>query len=281
MDSRPLPRTCQGGAVMISPADESARFAPDDASLGLGSLLAERESGRTPSSTVVLRAPNRGDAGWAQSAVGWLAAHGRRPIVRTSVVLPASMLDALREVGATVVLEVVHRDPALQRALLGAHADPAARLLLHAQHLRARDVPVAVHLGPLLPTIHDRPLAAEALVRHVVSADIRDAHLAVGALGPGRFDALRRVLDWGDLVALARAFDLRIDADGRVHRPNVAVHPSGRTREILLHDVRRRAQAAGLRIDACGCWAHCHLDPTHRTPAPLGSAELFPRRAVS
>jgi hypothetical protein len=257
-------RSCRGrGLVVAAPA------AGDDGRLALASTLAEHEDAGDPVRTVVLRLACRDDATWAAGAATWLVEHGRRALVRTPVVLPRELVSLCRRWGLTVLLELAHPRGALQRALTGPSSDAAAALLLHAQHLRQMGIEVAAHLGPLLPTLHDRPDVIDPLVRHVAAADLIDAHLSAGRLTGARFEALGEHLSWADRIALARAFELDPREDLAAQLPAAGVRPSRRTRQALAGTVRRAAESAGLRIDHCGCPAQCHLDP-ERTPAFVG-----------
>jgi hypothetical protein len=265
-------RSCRGRALVVA-----APAAGDDGRLALASTLAEHEGAGDPVRTVVLRLARRDDAAWAAGAAAWLVDHGRRALVRTPVVLPRELVALARRWGLTVMLELAHAEGAMQRALVGPSSDAAAALLFHAQHLRQMGVEVAAHFGPLLPTIHDRPDVVDPLVRHVAAADLVDAHLSAGRLTSTRFDALAEHLAWAEMIALARGFDLdpRDDLPARlVHGPPGLGAAGGlrvprRTRQALLGAVRRSAEAAGLRLDHCGCPAQCHLDP-ERTPAFVG-----------
>jgi hypothetical protein len=249
-----------------------------DVGLMLASILGEDEaSGVGPVPTVVLRVPTRDDASWAAPALSWLSERGRRVLVRTSVRMPKPLVDAAHHWGAAAMLELAHPRPSLQAALLGAAAEPTSALLLHAQHLRSRDIEVIANLGPLFPTLHDRSGAAASLMQHVVAADIRDAHLSLGRLGPGRLEALGQILPWADVLALARAFELPISSERAwpvIGASSIRLAP--RAALAFREAMRRAAESCGLRIDHCGCLAHCHLDP-ERVPecVSLQTSELF------
>ena len=116
-----------------------------------------------------------------------------------------------------------------------------------------------------------------ALMKHVVAADIRDAHVTVGRLTPVRYGALKEVLPNRQRLALLRAFDL----DAASENPLAEVPASGRRlpslpMAALYHSVRMEAESVGLRIDHCGCPAQCHLDP-QLVPdyVPLLTPDLF------
>ena len=77
--------------------------------LALATLIGEHEAGGEAVTTVTLRLARSEDAFWALAALRWLAAHGRRAIVRTARVMPKALVLACRDHGATVVLEMVRR----------------------------------------------------------------------------------------------------------------------------------------------------------------------------
>src|SRR5690606_5707730 len=116
---------------------------------------------------------------------------------------------------------------------------------------------------PLLPVVHDRDRDLLPLLRHIVAADVRDAHLSVGRLGPGRLAALEPLLQRGERTALLRAFGLDPVADSpwTAGAGESTARLSPVAAASLYHTVRRHAESEGLRIDACGCPAQCHLDP--------------------
>lgn len=266
---------CSGPAVLLGrrQGDE----VPRGGDLALATAVAEVDAaaGRAPR-VYVLRLADRADDGWVRDAVGWLARHGRRPIVRTAVPLGRALIEAARQVGATVLLEIAHPDPTVQRALLGPGADTAAALLLHAQHLRARDLEVAAVLGPLVPAIHDER-TIETMVRHVAAADLVDTHVTVGRLGPARFTALADAVPWPTLAAMARAYGLDPSA---AEIPDHGLRLPASSALALRRAAERIVEHVGLRIDACGCPAQCHLDPEQR-PAFVSvlTSELFPAEA--
>lgn len=251
--------------------------APEGGSIGLGlaSLVAELEATGDPVRTVELRQSDRAAAEAVADAIDWVAAHGRRAIVRAAVPLGRAAVAAARRHGATVILEIAHPDPAVQRVLLGDGAESSATLLLHAQHLRACDIEVAVQIGPLLPAIHDDRTVA-TLVHHIVAADLVDAHLTMGRLTHARLLGLGGALPWPQVATMARAFGVDPGAEHPV--PDQGVVLPAMPRLALLRAVERTATAAGLRIDHCGCAAQCHLDPESR-PAfvPLLTPDLFNR----
>jgi hypothetical protein len=255
-----------------------------DVALVLASILAEDDAGRERAEqarTVVLRLRERDDARWAAPAVHWLAERGRRILLRTCVRMSSALVEAAQRWGATVVLDVAHGEPGLQCALLGSAAEPVNALLLHAQHLRSRDIEVVAGIGPLLPRLHDRTGAAAALMHHVFAADIRDVHLSIGRLGPGRLEALAQSLSWADVLAVARAFDLPIPRERGW--PEVAASGARlapRSYAVFRQAMGRIAEDCGLRIDHCGCPAACHLDPgIVPDHVPLGTNELFAAEA--
>jgi hypothetical protein len=281
--------TCRGRGLVLGRVQRARGAnpvgAPSDVALVLASILAEDDAvGADPADrapTIVLRLRNRDDATWATPAVHWLAERGRRVLLRTCVRMSKALVEAAQRWDATVMLDVAHGRPQLQRALLGPAAEPASALLLQAQHLRSRNIEVVAGMGPLLPTLHDRTGAAASLMHHVVAADIRDAHLGVGRLGPGRLDALSQSLPWADVLALARAFDLPIPAE----RGWPVVAASGarlatRAHAAFFRAMHRLAEDCGLRVDHCGCPAACHLDPGLLPEyVPLRTNDLFASEA--
>lgn len=277
---------CHGLAVVVArgvvraPAGSAAE-GDDDVGLALGATLGEREARGEPARTVVLRMTERDDSQWARPAVDWLAERGRRVLVRSSVALGRELVQSVRRWGVTVLLELAHPRPSHQRALVGPSAEPAAALLLHAQHLRTLDIEVAAHLGPLLPVVHDQVAEVVALIRHIAAADIRDAHLAVGRLTPARGRALSAVLARGQSGALLRAFGRNpIEDDPWSALPPTGARLPALGAAALRHSVRRLVEEEGLRIDHCGCPAQCHLDP-ELTPGfvPLLTSDLFEHTA--
>jgi hypothetical protein len=276
---------CSGPAVVLGRRQGDP--APIGGDLALATVVAELDAAGPAPRVIVLRTADRGDAEWVEHAVGWLAARGRRPIVRTAVPLPRGLVDAVRRAGATVLLEIAHPEPAMQRALLtplslGSGAESAASLLFFAQHLRACDIEIAAVIGPLLPAVHDERVL-EAMMQHIAAADLVDVHVTVGRLSAARFAALAeaveaRELPWPTLAAAARAFGVDPSApelgDAGVRLPaplNLA----------LRRAAERLADHVGLRIDACGCAAQCQLDPEERPPfVSVLTSDLFPAESA-
>lgn len=258
----PPTRACEGLHLVVGGHPEG------DPGLALASLVGEAESGGSRVVAVTLRMAGHDDAAWIAAGLRWLHAHGRRPLLRTAVALPRSLTALAWETGATVVLELAHHRPELQRALCGPEADPAATLLLQAQHLAQLGVSTAVHLGPLMPAIHDVREQLEPLLHHIRAAELSDLHLSVGRLTAGREAALHGLLSEGALHALRRAYG-GDEATGGGRLPRLA-------HVALIEGVRSVARELGLRVDACGCAAACHLDGGGR-PAyvPVIAGELF------
>lgn len=238
----------------------------------LAELLAERESrgSRVPVVTLLMR--DREDAEWIERAVAWLSLRGRRIIVRTRVVMAKGCVKALaaaREhgAGALVELELAHHKPTIQRALLGKQADPAAALLLQAQHLETLEIPVVARLAPMLPGIHDQQNGFGPLLRNVEAADVHHVVLEVGRLHAQQIRNLvevQRELSAAGLLELARAYaidamvllggaQLEAEAEGQVFK----LKP--RRAQALEHGLEKLAEDAGLSLPACGCRAHCEL----------------------
>jgi hypothetical protein len=245
--------------------------------LALATVVAELDATGPAARVVVLRLADRDDAGWVRDAIGWLAARGRRPLVRTAVPLPRGVVEAVRRAGATVLLEIAHPEAEIQRALLGPGAEAAATLLLHAQHLRACGIEVAAVVGPLLPALHDERVIA-AMMQHIFAADLVDVHVTVGRLGPARLDALADVLHWPTLAAMTRAFGIDPTEPAI---PDLGVRLPAPANLALRRAAERLADHVGLRIDACGCAAQCQLDPEERPPfVSVLTSELFPAESA-
>lgn len=264
--------SCGGRAAVVQVE------APEGGSieLGLASLLAELDAAGDPVRVVALRQSDRAAGSAVAEAIAWVAAHGRRAIVRAAAPLGRAAVAAARRHGATVVLELAHPDPAVQKVLLGEDGEPSATLLLHAQHLRACDVEVAVQIGPLLPAIADDRMVA-TLVHHIVAADLVDAHLTIGRLTPARLHGLTDVLPWPQVATMARAFG--VDPGAETPVPAEGVVLPAMPRLALLRSVERAAVEAGLRLDHCGCPAQCHLDPESRPAFVPLTLDLFSRTA--
>jgi len=259
---------CEGHAVLVGAA--ASRPGDGDApELSLAGLLGEAEAAGLRPATVTLRITSREDLSWARPALRWLHAHGRRVLLRSGIALPRGFADEAWALGLTLVLEIAHHRPELQRALLGPSADPAATLLLHAQHLVQRGIGVGVHLGPLIAGLHDQPAQLTPLLHHIRAADLSQIHLSVGRLSPARAEALRRALDAGVFLAIRRAYS------DREQLPRLA--------HTALHEgIKRLVREQGLRIDPCGCASFCQLDGGAR-PAyvPVLASELFPGLTAS
>lgn len=225
----------------------------------LSAILAERESrgSRVPVVTLLVR--DRADAPWVERAVRWLGLRGRRVVVRTRVVLDREVVDALvvarDQAGAVVELELAHHKPAIQRALLGDRADPAAALLLQAQHLETLEIPVVARLAPLLPGIHDQPNGFATLVRNVVAADVCRVVVEAGKL---HSEQLRRLVGvTGELTVagcleLARAFSvdamvLLSGADLPAEQRDAVFKLKPRRARVLEHGFAKLAADAGAQ----------------------------------
>ena len=284
--------TCRGpglvvgrgvGTEAVANAPEDAQMARSSTELAMAGLLAEAEAelppGQPAVAVVELRATARADAEWLEPALDWLRAHGRRAVLRTSTVMPRSLVAGLRRARATALLELAHPEVSLQRALLGREASGVPSLLLQAQHLQASEIPVAAVVGPLLPAVHDEA-RLRRLLAHVAAADVRSVHLVVGQLGGGRLSALARALERGDVIALQRAFAIDPRRLDRVLVDPASLPPARLplpAHLALYEGARRLAGKQGLRVDACGCPAQCHLDPAgaRLAPIPMAGPELF------
>lgn len=266
--SKILERACGGEHLAIW-----GLAGQDQLETALSELLAQRESrgNRVPVVTLLMR--QRDDAAWIERACEWLAARGRRIIVRTRVVMPRSLVSVLhqihrRGIGAIVELELAHHKPAIQQALLGSHADPASELLLQSQHLETLELPVVARLAPLMPGIHDQPHGFVPLLRNVEAADVHHIVLEVGQLHPEQIRnlvACQRELSVAGLLELSRAYALdsmillgssELPADAAVAK----LKP--RRAHVFLHAFEQMVEDAGLSLPGCGCQAHCELDPS-------------------
>ncbi len=252
----------------VANAATSHTTGPSDPALALASLLAEHEAAGEQVTTVTLRLMRTEDSFWVVPALRWLAAHGRRPIVRSAKVLPKPVVMAAKDCGATVLFEIAHPKHDLQRILLGPNADAAPAMLLQAQHLTRLGVGVAVHLGPLVAGLHDRPGQLEPLVRHIAAAGIHDVHLSVGRLLPATAAAL--------IAALGT------EAGFEVQRRYAATSSTGswRLSALAANGLREAVRAVVTSqdrvVDGCGCSAHCHLDLHHRSSyIPVQGPSLF------
>lgn len=272
-------QSCSGTGLVAALPREGA----DRVGLALATLLGEREARGRPDGVLMLRVegPAAVTAPGVRAALEWGARHGRRVVLRLATTVAPEVVEACREAGATVLLELAHPDPAVQAALLGAPGSSAAGLLLQSQHFASQGVPVGAVVGPLLPGLHDRPGELAPLWRHARAADVRDLHLALGPLTAPRLSALRYALGAGGLVGLARAFG--VDPQGA---DGVSENVGGQTgpwrasiiaSRSLLAQVEREAGAAGLNTGGCGCPAMCHLDrsPNERRPVPVLGPGLF------
>lgn len=244
--------------------------------LALAGLLGELEARGERVTVVTLKLARREDATWAAAAVRWLAAHGRRAIVRTPVTLPRGLVLLAKDCAAGVVLELAHQKVEIQRALLGAEADPAPALLLQAQYLRRLGVAVSVHLGPLVAGLHDRSGHFEPLLRHITAAGIHDVHFTIARLTTARLQALSAVLDADTLASISR----RYGVDPAAHHDGAATTSTGWRLTAQAHEgfhqgLRTLATGHDVRIDGCGCVAHCHLDTRRREPVPVQGPGLF------
>jgi hypothetical protein len=258
--------SCTGLHLLLGA--RSSGSTSDSLELGLAGLIAEHEASGEPVTTVTLRLVRSEDAFWAQAALRWLSAHGRRVVLRTAKVLPKPLVMAARDCGATVVLEMAHSRLEVQRALLSPEADAAPALLLQAQHLRRLGIGVAVQLGPLVAGLHDRPGQIDGLVRHIAAADIHDVHLGVARLTPDRQQALLAVLDAEGAFEVQRRYGVTTSTG--------SWRLSALAANTLREGARSTVQSEGLVVDGCGCGAHCHLDLTERRAyVAVQGPELF------
>lgn len=241
--------------------------------LWLASLLSEYEAKNTQVTNVTLCVKSAEDATWVEPALHWLSFHQRAVLLRSSVVIPRSLMEPISASQAVVVFESAHHRLELQRALLGPGADGAAAMLLQAQHLSQRKIAVAINLGPLLPAIHDRPEQMRPLLQHIAAAAIEDVHLSFGRLTPARLQALAQVLSREKLQDLQRVFSVD---QGSVETTSGSWRLSRIAHYAFFEHMKALVHEHGLRMDHCGCAAFCHLQKTiRRSELPSFQAELF------
>lgn len=244
--------------------------------LALAGLLGEFEARGERVTVVTLRLSRREDASWAEPALRWLVAHGRRVILRSPAALARSLVLRAKDCEAAVVFEIAHQKVEVQRALLGAAADAAPALLLQAQYLRRLGVAVSVHLGPLLAGLHDRPGHFEPLLRHIAAADLSDLHFSPGRLTPSRIQALAEVLDVDTLTAVLRRYGVPPAARSRDAAPtSTGWRLTAQATSALVEGLRGLASKYNMKLDACGCAAHCHRDPRKREVVSVQGPGLF------
>lgn len=250
--------TCLGEAAKLAPLAADRSTSAEAIAFGLGSRLAELEAFGTPIPAVFLEVRRPAEAEALAACVPWLAARGRRVLVRTRVVLPRPAVAALAACGGVVALEIASGRAPVQSVLLGAVAAPAERLLLHAQYLSAQGVAVSVALGPVVEGWHEHLELTRPLWRHIAAADIRDATLWSMPLHSKQRDALR-AFDWVEPFWAAEG----VRAETRL--------------QLVRASLRREAEAAGVRVARCGCPGTCHLGATPSEYVPIAAPELFPR----
>jgi hypothetical protein len=275
-------------------AEGSAELSAGHVGLELATILAEKEAGKKSKKAasgeaqipvitlLVRRESDASETGWVAHALPWIARHGRRVILRTRKVLDRGLVDLAVAGLATIELELAHHKAQLQTALLGPGAESASALLLHAQHLAAVGLPVVARLEPMMPGIHDEERTFEHLARNVVAADVIDAHVEVGRLLGAQIDALLntpRVLGPGMVLRLGRAYGLPPQELLTRETPGPwQLRPQ--TAAGLRHNFENLARDVGLRIDACGCAAHCQLDAAERDYVPVAGPDLFHRAGL-
>lgn len=250
--------TCLGEAARLAPFGGDRSATAEAVAFALASRLAELEARGVPIPVVVLEVRRGSEAEVLGSCIPWLAARGRRVLVRTRVVLPRSAVVALAACGGVVALEIASGRAPVQAALLGPAAAPAERLLLHAQYLAAQGVAVTVALGPVVDGWHEHLERTRPMWRHIVAADVRDATLWSVPLRSRQREALRGC-GWVEPFWEA----------GGV--------PAGTRLALVRASIRREAEAAGVRIAHCGCSGSCHLGAEPSGYVPIAAPELFPR----
>lgn len=267
--------SCTGLHVILG-SRASAPVPSASPELALAGVLGEFEARGEHVTVVTLRLVRREDATWAEPALRWLVAHGRRVILRSPATLARSLVLRAKDCGAAVVFEIGHQKLEIQRALFGADADAAPALLLQAQYLRRLGVPVSVHLGPLLAGLHDRPGQFEPLLRHIAAAGLRDLHLSIGRLTQARLEALTAVLDDETVAALIRRYGVDpAERSREATRTSTGWRLTALAHDALLEGLRGVVAGQSMRIDACGCTAHCHLDDRAREVVAVQGPGLF------
>lgn len=247
---------------------------PERPEAALGEALAAREQRGVRVPVVTLLVRDRHDADVIPPALAWLSSRGRRVIVRTRMVLPKVVVQALAEAGrqhgnVVVELELAHHKPVLQRALLGPRADTAAALLLQAQNLETLGIPVVARLAPLLPGVHDQAgpghkPGIETLLRNVEAADLRRVVLEVGELDTTQLVALvraQRELSAAGLLELGKAFgiDAMVMLGASSPEGEASYRLKPRRAVALVAALEQWVRAIGLELPGCGCRAHCAL----------------------
>lgn len=241
----------------------AVRGLPDRPEAALSELLVMREQRGVRVPVVTLLVRDRHDADVIPPALAWLSSRGRRVIVRTRLVLPKPVVQALAEANeqqgnVVVELELAHHKPVLQRALLGPQADTAAALLLQAQHLETRGLPVVARLAPMLPGIHDQAglghkPGIESLLRNVEAADLRRVVLEVGELEPQQLTALiraKRELAASDLLELGKAFgvDAMVILGASQPEGEASLRLKPRRAAALIATLEQWVRAIGLEL---------------------------------
>ena len=292
---------CAGSQLLIAAGASMARHGREleksSVEIELAALLGEYDARGIDVPVVSLWVNSAVDAlsiaqgGWLEWAMRWLEGHGRAVIVRTRHILARSIIDCAVEVDAGIELEIAHQQPIVQKALLGAAADSAAALLLQAQHLVSCELAVWVRLAPLFPGVHDEPRVFTSLVKNIVAADLRSAHLEIGSLLPRQRRALQASVRQGGvspggLLKLGRAFGLDpvalLGGYGAEQEPKQR-HESARSLRVyrktaLEHGLKRISESVGLQVDHCGCAFQCHLRVGEAKTRPYVSVvgpELF------
>ena len=271
-------RSCRGRHLILGTRPGPA----PEPSFALAGILAEHEAAGEPIVSVSLRLARRADANWAEPALRWLYAHGRRVILRTCAVMPRSLVMAARDCGAVVQLELAHHRSAFQRALVGPEADAAAALLLQAQHLLQISIGVVAHLGPIFPVIHEHGDPLTPLLHHIAAAAVGDVHITPGLLTSARLEALAQLVDPSTVHALRRAYGLGRAVDH--HHRYQGGRSSGRgpwrlrpfTQRALVDHVASLVREHDLELDRCGCSLACHLD--RRRPERPAYVSFEPRK---
>ena len=212
------------------------------------------------------------------------------------------------QTGAIVELELAHHKPAIQRALLsipppllaiprpllaipppllaiprplmatlpsstaraGDEPDPAAALLLQAQHLETLELPVVARLAPLLPGVHDQPSGFTPLLRNLVAADVRHVVVEPGHLHSRQLRkliAVQRELSVQSLIELARAYSVDpmvVLGGAKLESDDVVYKLKPRRAQVFAHGLEHLAREhdrGALKLPSCGCRSHCELMP--------------------
>ena len=270
--------TLRGPLVLVRrPRDQDA-----EVELALATLLAEREAMGVRDQFVTVSVRRREDTSWASRVCRWLSQHGRQPIGRLRCTPSSELVRALEVSGAVVVMALSHVTPQVQRGLLGPGASTVGELLLSAQGLRARGIPVVARLGPLLPGLHgsvpEGVAAFRSLLSHVRVADVREVEVVTGHLDGPRLECLSRHMGADARVELARAFGvstgelLMLDGQGGISTGRRTMAPM--VASVFSLEIKAAIKREHLTIRMAGEAATRQSEQLGRVYAPVHRALL-------